>query len=173
MQKSLKKTFAFFNGQISPKKGKPCDRYGQDGLPLSPPDASALHKKFSSKIPNFQLSPKKDSLLRFIYFSDFYEIPFFLEKIAKIDKFSAIKNKPNFSVKNGDFLVLELKSHSLGGLSQMDFELAIRIESEVGLAEFGGEDCVRERGYRREVRLREESREKERVRKVLEGSLRR
>ena len=35
----------------------------------------------------------------------------------KVDKYSGIQNKPNLKITNGDLLTIELKSHSLKGLS--------------------------------------------------------
>ena len=72
-----------------------------------------------------------------MYFQDYMKAIELTQKIANIDNFSGIKNRPNFHIQKGELITIELMAHSLGGLSYLDFDLAIRIKNEINIDDYG------------------------------------
>ncbi len=148
--RTLARSFAFFGGRLSPKFGKPCCKYGQDGKPLSKEKALASFEEVREFLPGWSLNEAYTSLRKFVYLNDFYKAPEIIKRVIDIDQMDT-QNKPSVELINGDLLKIELKSHSVGGLSHVDFELAILLNG----IDFESYHCIPvsgEKGYRREVR---------------------
>ncbi len=76
----------------------------------------------------------------------------FIKEVAKVDDLT-LRNSPNFSMKNGDLLRLELYSASLKGLSKVDFELAMHI-NKINFNDYELIPVEDEKNYRSEVRMK-------------------
>ena len=157
----LNKKFAFFNGRISPNFGSPCCKYGQNGKPMSSERASEIFGKLQTELPNWSLESNGKRLIKFVYISDFYQLPEIIRQIIKIDE-TDTRNQPSFSVNNGDLLKIELLSNSIGGLSGVDFELALKLNS-VDWKHYGAVELKTDKNYRMEMRMLKNEEENKRV----------
>lgn len=120
--------FALYNSKISEKYGEKCCRYNQNNRPMEENTAKNTLAALKEFLGGWNLCSAGRRLVRNFYFEDYPLAIQFLKEIAKIDALST-KNCPSFHVEKGELLKLELYSPSLDGLSQVDFELAMRINA--------------------------------------------
>ena len=159
--------FAFYNSRISDKYGQKCCRYNQNGLPMSGSKAQETFKTLKDFLSGWKLSNDFRRLNRVFYFEDYTLAIEFLREIAKIDCLST-RNCPSFHVEKGELLRLELYSASLNGLSQVDFELAMRINGlKLGL--FSLIEIDDERNYKEEIRKKRFERESAKIQQDLKS----
>ena len=163
------KRFAFFGGKVSPKFGKPCCKYGQDGKPLPVDKVLANYEQVKEFLDGWSFNENHTALQKFIYLEDFYQVPALIKKIIDIDQMDT-QNKPNIQLINGDLLKIELKSHNVGGLSHVDFELAILLNA-IDLGFFSGLVVKSDKGYRREVREIKNRIESEKIEQMLKETM--
>ncbi len=168
MIKIITGNLSFFSGRISPKFGKTCCRYDQDGKPLTLDQIITIQNQLKREIDNWKVSENSDSLQRLFYFKEYLELIQFVNEISKVDHYSGIKNHPNIFIENGDLLLVSLKSHSLNGLSKMDFELAMRINNKITEEKFNFIDISRRKNYRTEARMKIKEMENEKYLEMLQ-----
>lgn len=127
--------FSMFNSRISEKYGQKCCRYNQNGQPMAESTAHSTFSGLREFLQGWKLKENSRRLIKDFYFEDYPLAIQFLKEIAKIDAL-VTKNCPSFHVEKGELLKLELYSPSLDGLSQVDFELAMRING-INTKEYG------------------------------------
>ncbi|CAD8071797.1 unnamed protein product [Paramecium sonneborni] len=115
---------AFFSEIITKKQFKKCCRYNQDGKPLSPIQVQVLYETMKPMIEGWKVTDLR--LYKYFYTEDYLSGIQFIKDVSKIDALST-KNCPSVHLVGGELLTLELFSPSLNGLSQVDFDLAMRI----------------------------------------------
>eukprot|EP01016_Furgasonia_blochmanni_P021123 TRINITY_DN2344_c0_g1_i2.p2 TRINITY_DN2344_c0_g1~~TRINITY_DN2344_c0_g1_i2.p2 ORF type:complete len:133 (-),score=21.60 TRINITY_DN2344_c0_g1_i2:311-709(-) len=93
----------------------------------------------------------------------------FMQEIAKMDSLST-KNNPNFVMKQGELLRIELYSAALGGLSQIDFQLAMNI-NRMEFDDYFVIPVEDEVNYRREVRMKKNQKESMQIQQMLADSI--
>lgn len=157
--------FAFYNSQISEKYGQKCCRYNQNSLPMPPETAKSTFNSIRDFLIGWNLNESCKALCRNYYFEDYPLAIQFLKEIAKIDALTT-KNCPSFHVEKGELLKLELYSPSLAGLSQIDFELAMRING-LKSEEFGLIEITDLNNYKDEVKMLKFKRESAKIQKAL------
>lgn len=121
-----RRLFGFFNKQISDKYGRKCCRYNQDGKPMAKETVVKTFEELKGFIQGWKISDNYLSLYRYFYTEDYLMAVQYMKDIAKIDALE-YKNCPGFELKLGELLKVELLSPSIKGLSQVDFQLAMKI----------------------------------------------
>ncbi len=86
------------------------------------------------------------------YARDYLMAVQFVKDIAKMDALST-RNCPSFELKGGDFVKIELYSPQLDGLSQIDFQIAMEINT-MKLDEYFLGPVDKEKNYRSEAKLK-------------------
>lgn len=116
----------FFGKKLSDKYGKPCCRYGQDGLPMEKDKAERIFHELKSLLPKWKLNEDRTKLEANFFCSDYLKALDFVNEVGKLDS-GVTKNTPSVKIEQGNFLKLSLYSPSLKGLSQVDFQLGLLI----------------------------------------------
>ncbi|KAL4439509.1 hypothetical protein ABPG74_003911 [Tetrahymena malaccensis] len=165
-QNTQKQSFSFFNNQISDKYGKKCCRYHQDGKPLAPQKVEQIKNSISDFVKGWNLNEDKTRLIRYFYIEDYIMAVQFLKDVAKIDALN-FQNCPSFSLQKGELLTLELYSPPLNGLSQLDFQLAMKI-NEMNLDEYFLIPIEKPEDYKRQVQMAKMKKQNELIQKQLE-----
>ena len=132
---------------------------------MSPETAQSTYKALKDFLQGWKLTSPYRMLIRDFYFEDYPLAVQYLKEIAKIDALST-KNCPSFHIEKGELLRIELYSASLEGLSQIDFELAMRI-NELKTGEFSLIEIQDVKDYKKEVQMVRFKREGERIQKEL------
>ena len=159
--------FSLYNTQISEKYGQKCCRYNQNGKPMSENKAKQTYSALKDFLIGWKLISSSRRLIRLFYFEDYPLAIEFLREIAKIDCLTT-RNCPSFHVEKGELLKLELYSASLDGLSQVDFELAMRING-LKLEDFSLIEISDEGNYKDEVKQKRFERESKKIQKELQA----
>lgn len=159
--------FTLYNSQISEKYGQKCCRYNQNGKPMSETKAKETFSVLRDFLFGWKLASGARRLIRVFYFEDYPLAIEFLKEIAKIDSLTT-RNCPSFHVEKGELLKLELYSASLDGLSQVDFELAMRING-MKFNDFSLIEIEDEKNYKDEARRRRFERESEKIQRELKS----
>jgi pterin-4a-carbinolamine dehydratase len=159
------RAFSFFNNKISQKYGEKCCRYGQNGKPLDRQTIDQVHATIKPFIEGWKLNDKYTMLYRAFWGQDYMKMMNFIQEIAKMDSLST-KNNPNFVMKQGELLRIELYSASLGGLSQIDFQLAMNI-NRMEFDDYFVIPVEDEVNYRREVRMKKNERQSLNIQQML------
>ena len=166
IQQILKKNFSFFNGQISPNFGTPCCKYGQQGKPLAFKKVQEAWRELQDNLQFWNLNEEHTKLNKFVFLTNYYMSPRIIREIIAIDEMDT-RNQPCVSVLNGDLLKIEVFSNSIGGLSMVDFELALKLNS-IDFPKFGGIELKTDKNYRMEIRMMKNEEENRKVRASLE-----
>lgn len=116
MLPSIKRQFAFFGGKISSKYGEKCCKYGLNGQKFNDRQIEDFEISMADLITGWRVNEDKTSLYRYFYTEDYLSGVNFMNKIVEVDEFST-RNQPEFHFKNGNLLQVNLKSHTLKGLS--------------------------------------------------------
>ncbi len=132
---------------------------------MSPETAQKTYNALKDFLQGWKLNDPYRMLIRDFYFEDYPLAVQFMKEIAKIDALST-KNCPSFHLEKGELLRIELYSASLEGLSQIDFELAMRI-NELKTGEFSLIEIQNVKDYKKEVQMVRFKREGERIQKEL------
>ena len=122
----LVRGFAFFNQKISPKYGEKCCKYGLNGKPFPPERVQAFYDNLKGEIEGWKISEDYKMLYRYYYCEDYLAGLTMIKIIGEVDGGST-QNLPNVHFTNGNLLKVELISHPIKGISQVDFELATRL----------------------------------------------
>ena len=165
-QQILKKRFSFFNGQISPNFGTPCCKYGQGGKPLPIEKVQEAWRGLQNELQFWNLNAENTRLTKFVFLSNYYMAPRIIREIVAIDEMDT-RNQPCVSVLNGDLLKIEVFSNSIGGLSMVDFELALKLNA-IDFPKFGGVELKTDKNYRMEIRMMKNEEENRKVRASLD-----
>ena len=89
----------------------------------------------------------------------------FLGEMIRIDAENT-RNCPSFKMEQGELLTIEVYSPKLGGLSQIDFELAMKINT-ISCEAFGLIEVKNREKYKEEVNLVRFTRESEKIQNQL------
>ncbi len=114
--------------------------------------ARTIFETLQVDLKYWNLSPDGTRLVKWVYLNDYYQAGRIIDEILTIDR-QETRNTPSFALLNGDLLKIELVSPSIQGLSSVDFELALKLNS-VDFERFGGWELPTDRNYRTEVRMR-------------------
>jgi len=76
--------------------------------------------------PNWNLEDNGKSIVRIFEFSDFQEAVNFMNKVAEIAEQEG--HHPNIKLYDYNKVELTLTTHSLGGLTEKDFNTALKID---------------------------------------------
>lgn len=161
----LRRGFAFFNGKISPKTGSKCCRYGLNGIPFNQQQVDTFKESMKGLIEGWSISEGNKSLYRFFYSEDYLGAIEFVNNVVSVDQ-KTTQNQPEFHITNGNLVKVELTSHTLKGLSQVDFELASRING-INFEDLNVIPVSSDKRYRAEVRMIVKKKEDERILKQL------
>ena len=132
---------------------------------MSPTKATETYNAIKGFLKGWKLTENCRILCRNFYFEDYPMAVQYLKEIAKIDALTT-KNCPSFHVTKGELLRLDLYSASLDGLSQVDFELAMRI-NELITDEYGLIEINDMNDYKNEVQQVRFKRESDKIQKLL------
>ena len=166
LNKRAPRWFAFFGGKISEKFGTTCCRYGQNGKPMTPARVQEHYKELEGYLHNWQIGEDSDRLVKYIYLSNYHEAKDLIADIIKIDEHT-VRNKPEIELLKGDLLKITLISQPLKGLSQFDFDLAMRINT-LKLESYDAMEVSGPKKYRAEVRMKKHEAEQAQIEKLLE-----
>lgn len=83
-----------------------------------------------SKVPGWELYDKSTKLKREFEFKDFDEAIRFINKVAQVAE--EINHHPNIYLYDYKKVRAELSTHKIGGLGEIDFNLASRISELFG-----------------------------------------
>eukprot|EP01017_Pseudomicrothorax_dubius_P028265 TRINITY_DN3350_c0_g1_i1.p1 TRINITY_DN3350_c0_g1~~TRINITY_DN3350_c0_g1_i1.p1 ORF type:complete len:145 (-),score=28.83 TRINITY_DN3350_c0_g1_i1:35-469(-) len=122
----LRRSFSFFNKKISTKYGEKCCRYNQNGQPMPKEKVKAIMETVKPFMQGWKLNEEHTQLIRLFYTRNYLMAVQFIKDVAKIDALST-RNCPSFHLTKGELLRLEVYSPPINGLSQVDFDLAMRI----------------------------------------------
>eukprot|EP01016_Furgasonia_blochmanni_P021122 TRINITY_DN2344_c0_g1_i1.p1 TRINITY_DN2344_c0_g1~~TRINITY_DN2344_c0_g1_i1.p1 ORF type:complete len:201 (-),score=28.81 TRINITY_DN2344_c0_g1_i1:311-913(-) len=163
------RNFSFFNNKISQKYGEKCCRYGQNGKPLNKETINQVISTIRPFMEGWKMNEDYTKLYRAFWGQDYMKMMAFMQEIAKMDSLST-KNNPNFVMKQGELLRIELYSAALGGLSQIDFQLAMNI-NRMEFDDYFVIPVEDEVNYRREVRMKKNQKESMQIQQMLADSI--
>jgi len=86
-----------------------------------------------ARIPDWNLEDNGKSVMKIFEFKDFGQAVSFINKISEIAEQE--KHHPNLRLYEYNKLEVKLSTHSLGGLTEKDFALALKIEESIQNAE--------------------------------------
>ena len=162
---ALARNFAFFNHKISPKYGEKCCRYGLNGKPFTKERVDIYAHNLKSQIEGWRISEDYKNLYRYFYCEDYVAALTLIKMIGQIDGKSS-QNLPNIHLTNGNLVKVELTSHPLKGISQIDFELAIQL-SQLPFDELFIIPVEDPKNYRAEIRVKKQAQESEEFQAML------
>ena len=168
-ERTLARGFAFFNQKISPKYGEKCCKYGLNGKPFPAERAKTFYENLKSQIEGWRMDDGYTHLYRYYYCEDYLAALTLIKTIGEIDG-KTTQNLPNFHLTNGNLVKVELTSHPLKGLSQVDFELAIHL-NRLPLKEMMVVPIEDPKNYRMEVRMKKQAQESDEFQRMLKDQL--
>ena len=86
-----------------------------------------------ARIPDWSLEDNGKSIIKIFEFKDFGQAISFINRISEIAEQE--KHHPNLRLYDYNKLEVKLSTHSLGGLTEKDFALALKIEESIKNAE--------------------------------------
>lgn len=87
-----------------------------------------MYGELSPLIKGWRLSPDYLSLYRYFHTESYPAAIQYIQDIAQLDS-EEYKNCPSFSLNKGEVLKVQLLSPPLNGLSHLDFEIAMKINT--------------------------------------------
>ena len=86
-----------------------------------------------ARIPDWGLEDNGKSIIKIFEFKDFGQAVSFINRISEIAEQE--KHHPDLRLHDFNKLDVKLSTHSLGGLTEKDFALALKIEESIQNAE--------------------------------------
>lgn len=158
----------YFTTQISTKFGNKCCKYGLNGIPFTKEQCDNMFSTLSQYLKGWNLNEDRTRLNKYIYVEDYYNSHAIIKRIIDTDNYTH-KNKPSIRLYNGDLIDIELYSIPLKGLSQVDFELAIKINS-IEFKKYGCYELDNNKNYRAKVRVLKNEYENNKINEVLKDT---
>lgn len=160
---------AFFNGKIAEKYGTKCCRYGQNGKPMAADRVKEHYKELEPYLKSWKIGDDYDRLVKYIYLNNYHDAKDLITDIIKIDEHT-VRNKPEIRLINGDLIEVTLISQPLKGLSQFDFDLAMRINT-LKLDGYNAMEVSGPKKYRAEVRIKKHEDEQDQIKRLLDETM--
>jgi 4a-hydroxytetrahydrobiopterin dehydratase len=88
---------------------------------------NALIEKYRAQVPDWKISADEKSITREFKLKDFADVMKLLNAVADIA--NAENHHPNVYIFDFNKIRFELSTHDVGGLSEKDFSLAVKIDA--------------------------------------------